>query len=191
MITEKTALVELATIVSDALERAGIVATLSGGAVVSIYTENRYVSEDLDFVTVALVKQLTAALQPLGFRRTGQPRLSVFEHPETRWYIEFSPAPLSFGGTYIDPSKCARIETGLGSLRIITPTHSVMDRLVAAAAWHEPQSLAQALLIVEYQQDNIDWDELAGWVMTEGIASDNEIQEFYEKVGRSLPQAAE
>jgi hypothetical protein len=66
-----------------------------------------------------------------------------------------------------------------------------MDRLITAAAWHEPQSLAQALLIVEFQQDNIDWDELARWVMTEGIASDNEIQVFYEKVGRSLPQTAE
>ncbi len=58
MVTEKTTLVELAAIVSDALEREGIVATLSGGAAVSIYAENRYVSEDLDFVTVALVSEL-------------------------------------------------------------------------------------------------------------------------------------
>ena len=56
MITEATALTELAAIVSDALERAGIVATLSGGAAVSIYSDNRYVSEDLDFVTVAPLK---------------------------------------------------------------------------------------------------------------------------------------
>jgi murein DD-endopeptidase len=55
MITETTALIELATLVSEALERAGIVATLSGGAAVSIYSENRYLSEDLDFVTVAVV----------------------------------------------------------------------------------------------------------------------------------------
>lgn len=49
-ITEKTTLTELAAIVSDALQRTDIVATLSGGAAVSIYTENRYQSEDLDFV---------------------------------------------------------------------------------------------------------------------------------------------
>ncbi len=191
MITKKTTLTELAAIVSDALEREGIIATLSGGSVVSIYTENRYVSEDLDFVTVALVKQLTSALEPLGFKNTGRPRLSVFEHPDVRWYLEFPPAPLSFGGTYVDPSQCALIETGLGSLRIITPTQSVMDRLIAAAAWHEPQSLEQALLVVEYQQENIDWDELARWVVAEGIARDKEIQEFYKKVGRSSPQIAE
>lgn len=116
MITEKTTLVELAAIVSGVLEREGIVATLSGGAAVSIYAENRYVSEDLDFVTIALVSELEAVLEPLGFKHTGRPRLSLFEHPKTRWYLEFPPAPLSFGGTYVDPSQCALVETGLGSL---------------------------------------------------------------------------
>lgn len=190
MITEKTTLVELAAVVSSALEREGIIATLSGGAVVSVYTENRYLSEDLDFVTIALAKQLATALEPLGFKNIGRPRMSVFEHPKSRWYLEFPPAPLSFGGTYIDPSQCKVIETGLGKLRIITPTQSVMDRLIAAAAWNEPQSLAQALLVVECQQDNINWDELARWVIAEGIVNDQEIQEFYKKVGWPLPKVA-
>ncbi len=187
MITENTTLIELAAIVSNALERADIVATLSGGAAVSIYSENRYKSEDLDFVTIALVKELKAALEPLGFEHTGRPRLSVFEHPQTTWYLEFPPAPLSFGGAYVDPSQCKLLETGLGNLRIITPTHSVMDRLIAASAWREPQSLEQALLVAEYQHDKIDWDELDRWVSAEGIIDDKEISEFYKKLGRSLP----
>jgi hypothetical protein len=62
-----------------------------------------------------------------------------------------------------------------------------MDRLIAAAAWHEPQSLEQALLVAEHQHDNIDWDELDRWVMGEGIGVDKEILEFYRKVGRSAP----
>jgi hypothetical protein len=73
MITEKTTLTELAAIVSAALERHGIIATLSGGAAASIYSENRYVSEDVDFVTVALVDELKTALDPLGFHHTGRP----------------------------------------------------------------------------------------------------------------------
>jgi len=56
MITEATTLIELAAIVSGTLEREGIVATLSGGAAVSIYSDNRYVSEDLDFVMVPSLK---------------------------------------------------------------------------------------------------------------------------------------
>lgn len=186
MITENITLPELAAIVSNTLERAGIAATLSGGATVSIYSENRYESADLDFATVAVVRELKAALEPLGFKQTGRPRLSVFEHPQTTWYLEFPPAPLSFGGTYVDPSQCTLLETGLGNLRIVSPTHSVMDRLIAAVAWHEPQSLEQALLVAEYQHDKIDWDELDRWASAEGIINDKEIMELYKKVGRSL-----
>jgi hypothetical protein len=188
MITEDTTLEELAAIVSESLERAGIIATLSGGAAVSIYTENRYISQDLDFVTLALVGELKSTLIPLGFRHTGQPRLSVFDHPNTKWYLEFPPAPLSFGGTYVDPSQCAILKTGSGNLRIITPTHSVMDRLIAAAAWGEPQSLALALLIAEHQRKNIDWQELDLWVKSEGIDGDKETIEFYTSVNRKLPE---
>lgn len=188
MITDKTTVLEFAAIISDALERAGIVATLSGGAAVSIYSQNRYVSEDLDFVTVAVVEDLRVALEPLGFRHTGRPRLSVFEHPKSRWYVEFPPAPLSFGTTYIDPSKCALIDTGVGRLRIITPTYSVMDRLIAAAAWHDPQSLEQALLVAEHQFDKIDWDEVDRWVKHEGLGADKEVVIFYMKTGRPLPK---
>jgi hypothetical protein len=187
MISELTSLEELATVVSEALEHAGITATLSGGAAVSIYTDNDYESEDLDFVTAALVNELKAVLEPLGFVHTGQPRLSVFDHPKTKWYLEFPPAPLSFGGTYIDPSNCAHIDTGIGHIRIITPTHSVMDRLIAAAAWNEPQSLEQALLVTAHCEDEIDWRTLDEWVAREGIQSSKEIVEYYEKTKRKRP----
>jgi hypothetical protein len=186
-ITESTSLKELAALISDALERAGIVATLSGGAVVGIYSENRYESKNLDFVTVSPVEVLEKALTPLGFVHTGSPRLSVFDHPATKWYLEFSPSPISFGETYVDPKNCAKIETPVGNLRIITPTHSVMDRLIAAASWHEPQSLEQALLVAQHQYDNIDWAELDIWVMSEGIVNDREVIEFYREIGRELP----
>jgi len=187
-ITRTTTLIEFAAIVADALEKAGIVATLSGGAAVSIYTDNRYQSVDLDFVTVALVKDLKVALERLGFQHTGLPRLSVFEHPLSRWYVEFSPAPLSFGGTYVDPSDCELIDTGLGRLRIITATHSIMDRLNAAAAWNEPQSLEQALLVAESKAEKIDWTAIDDWVVREGIGDDKEVIEFYKRIGRIHPQ---
>jgi hypothetical protein len=186
-ITAKTTLTELAAIISEALESNNIIATLSGGAVVSIYSENRYQSADLDFVTTALIEELKVALEPLGFRHSGNPRLSVFEHPETIWYVEFPPAPLGFGGTYVNPSSCALIKTDFGNLRIITPTQSVMDRLIAAVAWNEPQSLEQALLVVAHQIDKIDWEELDRWVINEDFVNDREIIEFYRKSERVLP----
>lgn len=186
-ITSATTLAEIAAIISNTLERNNIIATLSGAAVVAIYSQNRYQSEDLDFVTTALVDDLKIALEPLGFRHSGNPRLSVFDHPDTAWYVEFPPAPLGFGETYVAPSDCELLETGYGKLRIITPTHSVMDRLIAAASWNEPQSLEQALLVASCQRDKIDWNSLDRWVIREGIVKDKEIAEFYRKIERDLP----
>ena len=56
---------QVAAIISGALQKAGIAATLSGGAVVSIYTDNEYQSKDLDFVTAATVDDLASVLAPL------------------------------------------------------------------------------------------------------------------------------
>jgi hypothetical protein len=184
-ITAETTMLELAAIVSEALEAAGIVATLSGGGAVSAYTENRYVSEDLDFVTTALLEDLEPVLEPLGFVHSGSPRLSVFEHPAARWYLEFPPAPLGFGGTYVDASESARLSTPTGTLRIITPTQSVMDRLIAAASWQDSPSLEQAVLVATHQSDDIDWKEIDDWVTSEGIGDTREVEEFYRAVGRT------
>lgn len=147
VITEDSSLVEVATIVSDALSHAGIAATLSGGGAVSIYSYNLYQSHDLDFVTAAIISELEPVLTSLGFIHTGVPRLSQFEHPLVEWFIEFPPAPLTFGNHYADHKDAAVIHTPQGDLRIITPTQSVMDRLAAAFAWKDPQSRDQAILV--------------------------------------------
>ncbi len=186
-ITRETPMTELAAIVSEALEAASIVATLSGGSAVSAYTKNHYQSEDLDFVTTALLEELKPVLEPMGFVHTGSPRLSVFEHAATRWYLEFPPAPLSFGGTYVDASKCAVLSTPAGNVRIITATHSVMDRLIAASSWQDAPSLEQAVLVAKHQSDTIDWDEIDTWVTAEGITTAREVIEFYRAVQRAPP----
>lgn len=181
-ITSDILLIEFAALVSQALEDAGLTATLSGGAAVSIYSENRYESSDLDFVTAAGIAELKSVLEPLGFVCTGQPRLSVFEYPNIHWYLEFPPGPLSFGGTYFGLSDCAMLNTRFGSLRIISATQSIMDRLAAASAWDEPQSLEQAALVAEHQLAQIDWQQLAQWVRNEGIADHRFVVEFYKRI---------
>jgi len=64
---------ELAAVVSEALEAADIIATLSGGAAVSIYTEYRYLSEDLDFVTIALSASRTQGVLECRYLSTQRP----------------------------------------------------------------------------------------------------------------------
>jgi len=62
-----------------------------------------------------------------------------------------------------------------------------MDRLIAAAAWKDAQSLEQAILVASHQANNIDWKALESWVLREGIAADKEVREFYKKIARNLP----
>ena len=62
-----------------------------------------------------------------------------------------------------------------------------MDRLIAAAAWNEPQSLELALLVAEHQEDKIDWKQIDEFVIREGIKDDKETREFYRSVDRQFP----
>jgi hypothetical protein len=66
-ITRSTNLEELAAIISQALASSGILATLSDIVGVSIYTNNRYQSQSLDFLTSEVPSQLAKAIEALGF----------------------------------------------------------------------------------------------------------------------------
>lgn len=114
-ITSETSLPELAALVSMALEEAGIKAVLSGGAAVSIYSNNAYESADLDFVTSAGKKALAAAIKTLGFKGSNTSRM--FQHPDTDWYVEFPSGPLSFGDTYMEPSEIPLFHTQYGEIK--------------------------------------------------------------------------
>lgn len=159
VINAETSLVELAALVSQALERAGISATLSGGGAVTVYAENLYMSGDLDFVTSAQTKTIAAAIAPLGF--LGAPGAREFRHPDTRYYVEFPSGPLGFGVTVISDSDATAIETAFGPLRIVTPTQILMDRVAAYVHWKDNPSLDQALMVARRQ--HIDWDALYAW----------------------------
>jgi len=153
-ISKNTSLEELATLVSTTLSQAGIVATLSGGAAVSIYSDNAYQSADLDFVTYEGKKRLTEVMLELGFSQYQGSRL--FEHPYTEWLVEFPPGPLGFGDTIIEPQTIPELQTRFGALRVITPTLSIIDRLAAYWYHNDSQTWDQALEVAKRQE--IDWD---------------------------------
>jgi hypothetical protein len=181
-ISPYSTLKDVAAIISSALERAGIPATLSGGAAVSIYSDNEYQSKDLDFVTAATVSDLSPVLKKLGFVHTGVPRMSQFSHPKVEWFVEFPPTPITFGNLFVTHEQCAIIDLPAGQLRIVTPTQSVMDRLAAAIAWKDAQSREQAILVAANQ--DIDWDELRTWFANEGETSE-EFDRFRAAVRKS------
>jgi hypothetical protein len=160
---------ELAAVVSQTLEAAGITATLSGGAAVSIHSNNEYESKDLDFVTAERRDPLAAALQILGFV-LGEDRRH-FVHPDTELFLEFPPAPLLFGKRLVQHDDVPRLETPWGPLRVITPTQCVMDRLAAFWHWHDRQSWDQAVMVARHCA--VDFGTLAAYAKDEGASPED------------------
>lgn len=162
-ISADTTLEEIATLVSEALERAGIPAVLSGGGAVSHYSHNEYMTTDLDFVSVASNKSIEPVVAELGFTRAGKD----FRHPSSRFFLEFPAGPLTFGDRYVDSSEATTLQTRFGSLRIITPTQCVMDRLAWLIHGNDQQARDQAIMVARRQP--IDWNAVYAWATSEGI----------------------
>lgn len=141
-ISGKTTIVELGAIICEALKKTGIDAFLSGGAVVSIYTENKYQSFDLDFVTIADRSKIHSVMNTLGFDRT---RSRLYTHPKTPFAVEFPGAAFVIGDQPIQ--QFAKLKLHQGTLKLLTPTDCVKDRLAAYFYWSDRQSLNQAVAV--------------------------------------------
>ena len=174
-IARRSSIRDVAAQVSHALTKAGITAVLTGGGAVSVYSENRYQSYDIDFVTAASRRELTVVMSALGFS-PGAGRHYV--HPATRLVVEFVAWPVTVGGEVV--RKWARLRTPVGSLQILTPTQCIKDRLAAFFHWRDSQSLEQALLVAD--SNRIGVTELARWSAAEGHAGD--FDEFRRRLGR-------
>src|SRR6056297_626142 len=172
-ITKNLGLKELAGYICRKLEENNIDAVLTGGAAVSIYTENKYQSYDLDFITFSTIKQIDPVLKKLGFFKEGR----YYKHKNTNYFIEFPSGPLSIGEKKIE--KVKKIITKYGYLKILYPTHSLMDRLAAFYFWDDLQSLEQAIMIVK--ENEIDYKEVKQWSINE-----NELDKYYKFIEKLL-----
>lgn len=63
---------DFAFAVANALESRGISVVLTGGAVVSIYSDGKYVSKDLDFLSPDDHQQIKKTMHELGFESEGK-----------------------------------------------------------------------------------------------------------------------
>lgn len=153
---------ELAGFIAGAFEAKGISVVLSGGSCVSIYSGDRYVSMDLDFVNAAFTKRplLKAVMESLGFHEKDR----YFCHPDTPLLIEFPPGPLGIGDEPV--KQIVEMETGVGTLRLLSPTDCVKDRLSWYYHGGDTECLEQAILVA---RDNpIDLKEVERWSRAEG-----------------------
>ena len=160
---------ELGAFVSSHLEDHGVTVTLTGGACVTIYSDNRYQSYDLDFIEEmpSARKRLIDILAGIGFTEDRR----YFHHPETRFFLEFPPGPLSVGSEPMKEIVSAKFSTG--TLRMISPTDCVKDRLAGFYHWDDRQSLEQALMVTRAQE--VDLLEISRWSEREGESGKFEI----------------
>ena len=86
---------ELGAFIQSHLRRNGVEVILSGGAAVAIYSNNKYVSRDLDLINIYGVnrRKIRDAMMEMGFHEDGR----YFKHPESQFFVEFPPGPLSIG----------------------------------------------------------------------------------------------
>ena len=160
-ITKKTSVVELAAIITKALNTQDISAVLTGGAVVSIYTKNEYASKDLNFISLSDQKKITAVMAKIGFHLDGKD----FYSDETDFTVEFPTGPLSLGDR--EPVEAEGEKKIKGTvIRLLSPTQCVMDRLVPFYAWNDRQGLDQAVMVASYQPIKLKEVEL--WSKEEG-----------------------
>ena len=153
---------ELAAFIESHLLEKGIYVVLSGGACVSIYSSNKYVSIDLDLVNARFAKRkdIRSAIQEIGFQEEGR----HFRHADTELLIEFPPGPLAVGKEPVKKVDEHKLPTGI--LRIISPTDCVKDRLAGYYHWDDLQCLEQASLVAEAIE--IDLEEIERWSKVEG-----------------------
>lgn len=142
MITKATTIEQLGAIVCQSLKDADIDCFLSGGAVVSIYSNNKYESYDLDFVSFGDRKAIKTIMEGLGFR---QDKSRLFRHPQTVYMVEFPGTAVQIGEEPI--KEFAERKFKGKTLKLLTPTDCVKDRLAAYIHWNDRQGLEQAAIV--------------------------------------------
>jgi hypothetical protein len=171
-LSKKMTLEQFAIAVATELKKNDIDVILTGGAVVSIYSTGKYVSKDADFLSETDHKTIVKVMHTLGFKNIGKD----FYHVDTEFSVEFPGSQLVIGNSPMKPE--GKIDLKGFTLRLLSPTQCVMDRLAAFYHWRDRQSLDQALLVAQGHPIKI--KSIEEWSKLEG--EENKFNEFLNKL---------
>ena len=168
---------DLAIFLCDHLANQGVETVLSGGACVSIYAKNEFLSYDLDFVLLDFSgkKKIKNILKKIGFQSEGR----HFRHDDTPFIVEFLFPPLSVGAEPVN--KIQTIEKKGRKLKLLSPTDCVKDRLSAYYHWNDRPSLEQAVMVSLAQ--SVDFKEIERWSSNEDMAE--KYPDFLEELDKT------
>ncbi len=162
---------QLAALIVETLAAHDIDVVLVGGSCVSVWTNDKFGSLDLDFIDLSYAKrkQIAKALATIGFVTDGR-NPKYFIHPDCQWSIEFPTAPLAIGHEHIQSEQVAALETDAGTIRLLSPTDSIKDRLLWWYLEKDPQCWEQSLDMA--RNHKVNWADLKKWHAGEGYADE-------------------
>lgn len=136
-----TSIIELAAILAEHLQKNDISVVLVGGLAVEIYTENLYLTKDIDMVNTNYKKPsaLHKVMAELGFHKQGR----IYVNDTTDITVEFPSGPLAVGNKPITSTTIAK--TAKGNIPILYVDDVVKDRVAAFIHCQDRQSLIQAM----------------------------------------------
>ncbi|MDN3505739.1 MAG: hypothetical protein P0S96_00730 [Simkaniaceae bacterium] len=170
----KISIPELSGLISSALRQEGIYCTLVGGACVSIYSKNQYLSYDLDFVIYEDTNLVGKILAGLGFKKKGK----YFVHPKCQFFVEFVSPPIAIGNEPV--RHINTIDTALGKVQILSPQDCIKDRLASYFHWNDMQALEQAILVYKNNKEKVLLSDVKKWAANQGAMSG--FQDFLKAV---------
>ncbi|RYG15407.1 MAG: hypothetical protein EOO07_15480 [Chitinophagaceae bacterium] len=171
-----TPIIELAAIIAEHLQKHDINVVLVGGLAVEIYTENLYLTKDIDMVNTNYKKPSTLhnAMGELGFIKQGR----VYVNETTKITVEFPTGPLAVGNKLI--TKTTIEKTAKGNIPILHVDDVVKDRLSAFIHWRDNQSLVQAVGVM--LKHNLKPNDFKSFFAAENDASHYELLDYlYQK----------
>ena len=169
---ENKSLEETASYVCTKLQGNDIDVVLSGGSCMEIYTQSNFSSYDIDLIMTKQVafNKIEKVMLSLGFEKENR----YFKYKNNPNYIEFPTGPVTLGDEF--PKKFVELKTHLGTLKLLSATDCIKDRLCAMVYHGGEECFNQAVAVAHLNK--IDINNLKAW----GSNEDNEIGKAIEKL---------
>ena len=167
---------ELSSYVCSQLEKKDIKVVLSGGSCMELYTNALYSSYDIDFVMKQShsIKQIEKAMIDIGFTIEG--KYYILE--ESNFFIEILSPPVAVGDQFIN--EFASRDTKVGTLKLLTATDCIKDRLCGCYLHNDKNCFEHALAVAH--KNKIDIKNLKLWARNE----DKSVQDGLDYFLKSL-----
>ena len=180
MISESSSLSDVCFAVAGALATRNIAAVLCGGSAATIYAPRSYLSYDADFVldNDDPLDDVAHALISIDFKREGKSR--IFVHPTCRFTVDFPKGPLGVGNDYVH--SVATLTRGSTTLRIVTRTDCVRDRLAHFYYWDDLGALDAAVAVTMGDPHDVDLALIRAWTEREDPKLLSKFDEFEQRL---------